>query len=87
MRRQIVLREVALHRLGQTRLLHELNQTDLSGVVAVFRHRLTLCDNAGTGLQHRDRVNITLVIEQLRHADFSTQNSSYCHVFVLNSAS
>ena len=34
-RRKIVLLEVALHRLGQARVLHKLNQPDLGGVVAV----------------------------------------------------
>ncbi len=62
-RGKIVLFEVALHRLGQARVLHKLNQTDLGGVVAVRQCGLELGNDTGTGLQHRDRTNIALVIE------------------------
>src|SRR3954468_15942064 len=41
-RRQIVLAEVTLHRAGQTRFLHEFDQSDLRGFVSVARHRLAL---------------------------------------------
>ena len=78
-RRQVVLGEVSLHRLGQPRLLHELHQPDLGGIVAVLGDRLALGHDAGASLQHRDRVNITLVIEELRHADFLAENSVDCH--------
>src|SRR5690349_2991101 len=60
---------------------------NLCGIVAIFIDRLALGHNAGAGLQHRDRVNVTLVIEQLRHADFFPQNSTDCHIRILNSAS
>src|ERR1039458_546417 len=86
-RRKVVLGEVALHRLRQPRLLHELHQPDLSRVVAIFGYRLALRHKAGTGLQHVDRVDITLVIEELRHANLLAQNSTHCHLLVLNSAS
>jgi hypothetical protein len=62
-RRQVVLPEVALHRLGQPRLLHEFNQPDLGGIVSIFRDRLALRHHARSGLQHGDRTNIALVIE------------------------
>ncbi len=76
-RGKIVLFEVALHRLGQARVLDELDQTDLGGVVAVRQSGLELGNDTGTGLQHRDRANITLVVKQLRHAHFPAENSVY----------
>src|SRR5271166_448171 len=77
--RQTVLGEMSLHRLRQPGLLDELNQSDLSGIVAVLGCRLALRHHAWAGLQHRDRVNITLVIEELRHANFLAENSVDCH--------
>src|SRR5271167_4518886 len=78
---------MSLHRLGQPGLLSELHQPDLGGVVAVLGDRLALRYKARARLQHRDRVNVTLVIEELRHADFLAENSVDCHCLVLNSAS
>ena len=69
-RGKIVLLEVALHRLGQARVLHELHQPDLGGVIAVPGRALQLRNHAGAGLQHGDRANVALVVEQLRHAHF-----------------
>src|SRR5271168_2681273 len=78
---------MSLHRLGQPGLLSEIHQPDLGGVVAVLGDRLALRDKARARLQHRDRVNVTLVIEELRHADFLAENSVDCHCCFLNSAS
>src|SRR5450432_3066307 len=79
-RRQVVLSEMPLHRLGKTRFLHEFNQANLRGRVAVFGLGLVLRDDARASLQNRRRMNVTLVIEELRHADFFSENSSYfCH--------
>jgi hypothetical protein len=58
------------HWLRQPGLFHEFHQPELCGIVTIFRLGLTLCDHAGAGLQHRDRTDFALVIEQLRHADF-----------------
>src|SRR5579872_1446097 len=46
-----------------------------------------LRDDAGAGLQNRDRANVALRVEQLRHADFFAQNAcnSRCH-FLLHPA-
>src|SRR4029077_13466871 len=83
-RRKIVLRQVSALRLGQPRLLHKFNQADLSGLVTVLRGRLMLRNHAGPCLQHRDRANIALGVEQLRHADFLAQNPCNldCHFLI-----
>src|SRR5271165_1671748 len=86
-RRQTILSEMSLHRLRQPGFLYELNQSDLCGVVAVLGYGLALSNHAWAGLQHRDWVNITLVIEELRHANLLAENSTDCHFLVLNSAS
>ena len=77
---------VSLRRLGQPRLLHELDQADLRRLVSVFRGRLVLRDHARTSLQHGDRANIALRVKQLRHPDFLAENSRdlRCH-FLLHS--
>ena len=75
--RNVRLGEVAGHGLVDLRGLDEVDVADLGGVVAVLRERLELGDHAGTSLQHGDRVNISLVIEDLRHADFFSENSCY----------
>src|SRR5277367_1590843 len=67
-RRQIVLAQVSASRLGQPRLFHELNQADLRGNIAVFGLRLVLRDYAGSSLQHGRRMNVALVVKELRHA-------------------
>src|SRR5271154_2243016 len=84
-RRQIVLSEMTLHWLGQTRFLHKFHQTDLGGDVAVFGRGLVLGDHARPGLQHGSGMQVALVVEELRHADLFSQDSSYlCH-FLLHS--
>src|SRR5271170_8216499 len=84
-RRQIVLAQVSASRLGQPRLFHELNQADLRGNVSIFGLRFVLRDHAGTSLQHGRGMNVALVVEELRHADFLAQNSSYlCHISIFS---
>src|SRR5215813_3746515 len=83
--REIVLGKVALHRLGQTLFLHELDQSDLRRLVAVTRRSFMLRNDARSGLQYGCRANLAPRIKQLRHADFLSQNSRYlCH-FLLHS--
>src|SRR5450432_3118834 len=74
-RRQVVLAEMSLHRLGNVLALHELNQADLCGLVSVFSGPLDLRDHAWTSLQHRYRMNIAFIVEDLRHADLLSYNS------------
>src|ERR1700736_1369509 len=83
-RRKIVLRQVSTLRLGQSRFLHKFDQADLSSLVTVFRRGLMLRNHAGPCLQHRDRANIALGVEQLRHADFLAQNPCNldCHFLI-----
>src|SRR5580704_8904265 len=76
---------MTLHRHRQPRFLYELDQTDLGGHIAVFGLGLVLSDHAGSSLQHGSRMHVALVIEELRHADLFSQDSSYlCH-FLLRS--
>src|SRR5438105_8253191 len=69
-RRKVMLAKVSLHAFAQPRFLDELDQANLRRLVAVFGRGLTLSDHARAGLQDRRRADVTLVIEQLRHADF-----------------
>ena len=78
-RRHVVLGEVALLRPGQLGGLDKLHQANLGGVVAVLAACFQLRDDAGTCLQHRDRVHIALIVKHLRHADFLTENACDCH--------
>src|ERR1700680_4962478 len=78
--RQIILAQVCASRLGQSRLFHELDQTNLSGNISILGLRLMLRDHAGPSLQHGRGMNVALVVEELRHANFLAQDSSYlCH--------
>ena len=61
---------MALHRLRDALAFHELDETNLNRVVSVTGSVLALGDHARTSLQHRDRANLTPIIEELRHADF-----------------
>src|ERR1051326_3093632 len=75
-RRQIVLAQMPLHRLGQARLLHKLNQTDLRGIVAVASLGLVLRHHARPSLQNGRGMHVALIVEELRHADLFSQDSS-----------
>ena len=76
-RRNVRLGEVAGHRLVDLGSLDEVDVADLRGFVAILRQRLELRDHARTSLQNGHRVNITAVVEDLRHADFLSENSCY----------
>src|SRR6185437_3610925 len=82
---QIMLGEVPLHRLGNPRTLHELDQSDLHGVVAVAGRALALRNYARSSLQHGNGTHLSALVKNLRHADFSSQNSR--NHFVTNSSS
>ena len=84
--RHVRLGEVAGHGLVHLRRLDEVDVADLRGLVAVLRQRLELRDHARTSLQHRHRVNIPAVVEDLRHADLLTENSCYGHCDFLSSS-
>src|SRR5450631_2561573 len=83
--RNVVLGEVAGHRLVDLATLHKLNQADLRGAVTVAGQRLQLGHYAGTRLQYGDRVHFTLVVEQLRHPDLLAQNPCHRHGALLTS--
>ena len=79
---------MTLHRLGQPRFLHELDQADLRGNVAVAGLGLVLRNHARTRLQNGGGMHVALVVEELRHADFFAQNSGYfCHFILLRELS
>src|SRR5579872_2533685 len=59
-RRNIVLAEMTLHRLGQARLFYEFHQANLRRIVAISSLRLVLRDHARTRLQDRRRTHIAL---------------------------
>src|SRR3954447_5537210 len=69
-RRQIVLAEVSLHGLAYVLAFDELDQADLRSFITFFIVALDLRDHAWAGLQDGDRVNVTLVVKHLSHADF-----------------
>src|SRR5215467_13948535 len=62
--------EVAGHRLVHALRLHKLDETKLHCVIAVVGHGFFLDDNAGAGLNHSYRDDRSVVLQQLRHADF-----------------
>src|SRR5213593_1256477 len=65
--------EMTRHWFRDTFGFHELDESKLHGVVAVFLLRLSLDDNAGTRLNDGDGNSRSVVIEQLRHPDFLAQ--------------
>src|SRR5260221_14574005 len=67
---QVMLAEMSLHGLGYILALHELHQADLRGFIAIFVVALDLRDHAWASLKDGDRMNVTLVVKHLRHADF-----------------
>src|SRR5205823_14608818 len=85
-RRKIVLSQMAFHRLRQARLLHAFHQTDLRRGVAIPGLRFVLRDHARTRLQNRRWMHVALVVKELRHPDFLSQNSRYLRHFLLRSS-
>src|ERR1017187_3786259 len=81
-RRKIVLGQMSARRLGQPRLLHKFDQTNLSRFVTVLHRQLVLGHYARTSLQHCNRTHVALRVKQLRHADLLAQNAcnSYRHL-------
>ena len=71
------LGEVTRHRLVDLRGLHELDEADLGGIVAVLCLRLELRDDAGPDLDHGYRVNHTGIVEDLGHTDLLAQHTCY----------
>ena len=69
-RRGIVLFEVAGHRFVDPFWFHELNESELHGVVTVLLFRLLLNDDAGAGLNNGNRNDGSVILQQLRHTDF-----------------
>src|SRR5262249_19250387 len=81
--RQIVLGKMSSHRLREAGIFHKLHKSKLRRLVSVARARFALSHYARTCLQHSCRTYFALRIEQLRHADFLSQNSSYlCHLLI-----
>src|SRR5579872_4020238 len=79
-RGQIILAQVSASGFGQARLFYELDQADLRGNVSVFGRSLVLRNDAGTSLQDGRGMNVALIVEELRHANFFAENPSYlCH--------
>ena len=64
-----MLAEMALHGLGQVLAFHKFHQPDLRRLIAIFVGMLELRDHAWAGLQHRHRMHITLVVEDLGHTN------------------
>src|SRR6201996_8450474 len=83
--RHVRLRKVSGHRLVHLARLHELHQADLRGIIAVLGLCLELRDHARSNLQHRDRMNLTAIVEDLRHADLLSKNSCNCHLSLSSS--
>ena len=75
-----MLAQMSAHGLGQPVLFHEFHQADLGGNISIAGGRFLLGHHARSRLQHRRRMHIALLIKELRHADFFTENSCYlCH--------
>src|SRR5215472_3573076 len=74
-RRQIVLPEMALHRLRYVLAFHKFHKTDLRSFVTVFIGALDLRNDAGTRLQYRDRMHVALIVKDLGHTDLLSQDS------------
>src|SRR6266700_1341139 len=70
-----MLGKMSLHGLGHVLAFDELNQTDLRGFITIFGGALDLRDHARPRLQYGDRVNVTLVVVNLGHADFFSEYS------------
>src|SRR5262249_16138031 len=65
--------EMPLHWFGDTFRFHKRDVSKLHGIVAVLLFRLSLADNAGPRLNHGNGNNGSVIVQQLRHADFLTQ--------------
>src|SRR5207237_9820690 len=85
-RRKIVFSQMAFHRLREPRLLHEFHQADLRRRVSIPGLRVVLRDHARTGLKNRRWMHVALVVKELRHPDFLSQNSRYLRHFLLRSS-
>ena len=72
----VALLEVACQGLGNPLGLL-VAEADLHGVVAVVFHSLLLRYHAGTGFDHGDGNDLSLFIENLRHADFLADDSFF----------
>src|SRR5215471_20309906 len=68
-RRQVVLPEMALHRLRYVLAFHKFHKTDLRSFVSIFIGALDLRNHARARLQHRNRMHVALVIKDLGHTD------------------
>ena len=70
--------QTAADRLSNTRM--ELAQAYLGRNISIAGGCFLLGHYARPRLQHRRRMHIALLIKELRHADFFTENSCYlCH--------
>jgi hypothetical protein len=78
-RGHVRLGEVTCERPVDLRTLHELDQSDLRGLIAVPGQRLQLGDHARACLQDGDGVDLAPLVKHLRHADLLAQNSCDCH--------
>ncbi len=65
--------QVAEFGLGELRFADVLI-AQLDSLITVFFVGLLLSDHAGTGLDHGDRNHMALLIEDLRHANFSADD-------------
>src|SRR5438552_418364 len=65
--------EMSRHRFRDAFRFHKLDESKLHGIVAVLLFRLSLDDNAGTRLNHGNGNNGSVIVQQLRHADFLPQ--------------
>ena len=69
-RRQVVLPQMTQRWLSQTRLFNELDESDLGSIVSIAGLRFMLRDHARACLQDSRGMDVALVVEELRHADF-----------------
>src|SRR5437899_1573321 len=73
------LRDVAVHRLADAALLLR-REPELDGGVAIARFGLRLHDRAWARLDDRDRDEVALAGEHLRHPDFLADEIGRAHV-------
>ncbi len=64
------LLQVRRHRLGRARGLGKFHKSKLHGVVAIGNRRLALNHNTRSRLEQRNRHNLSIRAEHLRHPDF-----------------
>src|SRR5688500_17675931 len=73
--RNIGLLEMPIHRLGHAFGLNEFDESKLHRVVAIFLGCLLLNDDARPRLHDGHRNNGSIVLDQLGHSDFLTNES------------